>query len=349
MTKRDGVRTTVAVCLGALAASGAKAQTWSLTGPTGGDVRSLAASPREPHVVYLGTAEGVLFRSDDSGRRWNRLEPSARFSGMSIDDIVVTPAGDVLIGYWKVAGHGGGVARSADGGKSFKIYDELSGESVRALAIAPNPGAHRGGTLTSSSRERRSARTAAHQPARPPELRNVESLAVDARRSDVIYVGTGTCRGRPATAASAEGVGAGWSPTPTCSMPIDTRAATRFRHRLHGLTARRRGRMAQSRGIPRSSRRTRASRRAVRTRDMLAVTTRGPVGERRGGRAVRPARRGGIRQALVLLPGEGVCWARTLRRATQRGGGKAYALERRLLRALVAQLGPDRRSAGCSR
>src|SRR5258706_8436641 len=129
MTITSTIRTALALVLASLGASRAGAQTWSLTGPTGGDVRSLAASPREPNVVYLGTAEGVLFRSHDGGRDWRRLETDARLSGMSIDDIVVTPAGDVLIGYWKVAGSGGGVARSSDGGRSFRIFDELAGES----------------------------------------------------------------------------------------------------------------------------------------------------------------------------------------------------------------------------
>src|SRR5262245_46808861 len=107
-----------ALALGLGAHAGA-AESWSLTGPTGGDVRAFAASPREPGVVYLGTADGVLYRSDDAGARWRRLEPGPRLAGMSLDNIVVTPAGDVLIGYWRVSGEGGGVARSSDGGATF--------------------------------------------------------------------------------------------------------------------------------------------------------------------------------------------------------------------------------------
>jgi photosystem II stability/assembly factor-like uncharacterized protein len=112
-------RAILALCSLAISAGGVEPQTWTLTGPTGGDVRALAASPREPHVVYLGTAEGVLYRSDDGGRRWLRLAPGLGISGMSLDNIVVTPAGDVLVGYWRVSGEGGGVARSSDGGRTF--------------------------------------------------------------------------------------------------------------------------------------------------------------------------------------------------------------------------------------
>ena len=64
--------------IAALASPSAFAQTWVPVGPPGGDVRSLAADPRDPRVVYLGTADGILYRSDDSGRRWRRLDPGFR-------------------------------------------------------------------------------------------------------------------------------------------------------------------------------------------------------------------------------------------------------------------------------
>lgn len=186
------LRATLAFCLGAAAASSAVAQTWTLTGPTGGDVRALAVSPGQPHVVYLGTAEAVLYRSDDAGRSWRRLEPGLRLSGMSIDNIAVTPAGDVLAGYWQLAGGGGGVARSSDGGRSFKVFGDVAGESVRALTIAASdPARIVAGTLTgvfASSDGGGSWRRIS--PSGHPEIRNVESVAIDPRDPRVIYAGT---------------------------------------------------------------------------------------------------------------------------------------------------------------
>jgi len=186
------VRAALWVCSFALPASGALAQTWTLTGPTGGDVRALAASQREPHVVYLGTAEGVLYRSDDGGRRWLRLAPGLGISGMSLDNIVVTPAGDVLVGYWRVSGEGGGVARSSDGGRSFKAFDELAAESVRALAIAPSdPARIVAGTLTGVFASKDGgAFWRRISPGGHAELRNVESVAIDPRDPDIVYAGT---------------------------------------------------------------------------------------------------------------------------------------------------------------
>ena len=53
-----------AVCLAlAFSAMPAAAATWAPVGPPGGDVRSLAVDPRDPDVVYLGTADGILFRA----------------------------------------------------------------------------------------------------------------------------------------------------------------------------------------------------------------------------------------------------------------------------------------------
>lgn len=66
-----------AVLLAALVAAvpSVQAQTWVPVGPPGGDVRSLGFDPREPKRIYLGTADGVLYRSDDAGLNWGRLTP----------------------------------------------------------------------------------------------------------------------------------------------------------------------------------------------------------------------------------------------------------------------------------
>src|SRR5687767_7362522 len=102
-------------------AGSASSQTWVPVGPPGGDVRSLAADPRDPRRIYLGTANGLLYRSDDAGARWRRLTPGFPRRGVSLDDIVVDPRGHVFVGFWEVGGDGGGVAHSADGGKTFAI------------------------------------------------------------------------------------------------------------------------------------------------------------------------------------------------------------------------------------
>src|ERR1700722_2241559 len=67
------------------------AQTFQPLGPTGGDVRSLAADPSHPGTVYLGTTDGDVFASRDAGEHWVRLgrtgdDPTAVVSAMLVDE-----------------------------------------------------------------------------------------------------------------------------------------------------------------------------------------------------------------------------------------------------------------------
>ena len=117
------------------AAAPARAGHWVPVGPEGGDARGLAADPRDPRILYLGTADGTLYRSDDAGRRWARLAPGFPLRGMSLDDIVVDSRGRVLVGYWEVGGSGGGVARSLDGGHRFERLPGIEGQAAHRLAL----------------------------------------------------------------------------------------------------------------------------------------------------------------------------------------------------------------------
>src|SRR5688572_9282255 len=171
---------TAARLLGALlfvlaSVTAVRAQSWVPVGPPGGDVRALAADPRDPRRIYLGTADGLLYRSDDMGRRWQRMSPGFPQRGVSLDDIVVTPAGVLLVGYWEVQGTGGGVARSADGGRTFTILEGVRGEPVRALAVGPrNPDLVVAGSMTGVFRSLDGGRSWRRiTPEGHPDLRNV--------------------------------------------------------------------------------------------------------------------------------------------------------------------------------
>jgi photosystem II stability/assembly factor-like uncharacterized protein len=174
------------------AAPALRAQTWIPVGPPGGDVRSLAADPRDPRRIYLGTSDGLLYRSDDSGRRWQRLYPGFPSRGMSLDELVVTPAGVLLVGYWEVQGAGGGVARSTDGGRTFTLLDGIRGQPVRSLAIAAsNPYLIVAGTLNGVYRSMDGGSTWRRiTPEGHPDLRNVGSVAIDPADPQVVYIGT---------------------------------------------------------------------------------------------------------------------------------------------------------------
>lgn len=175
--------------LGALPAS---AQGWTPVGPPGGDVRSLAADPRDTRLVYLGTTNGILYRSENAGRRWRRTTPGFPLRGMSLDEIAVDPRGRVFVGYWDVAGTGGGVARSSDGGATFTLLEGIAGQSVRALALAPsNPDVLVAGTLSGVFRSENGGESWRRiSPEGHAELRNVESVAIDPLDPQVLYAGT---------------------------------------------------------------------------------------------------------------------------------------------------------------
>ena len=262
------------VCALALAAAFALPASagWEPIGPPGGDVRDIAADPRDPRVVYLGTADGALYRSEDAGLRWTRLTPGLARRGMSLDDVIVTGAGDLLVGYWAVAGTGGGVAFSGDGGRSFAAFPGLEGHSVRGLAVAPSDprvyvavaldGVFRSDDAGTTWR-RISPAVDPSQPADRPGLRNFGSVAVDPGNPDVVYAGTWRLSWK-----SADG-GKTWRLMPSGMIPdsdvmtltIDRRSPMRvYATACSGIYRSLDGAAHWSRiqGIPGSSRRTRA-------------------------------------------------------------------------------------------
>lgn len=153
-------------------------------------MRSLAADPRNPSRVYLGTAGGALYRSEDSGLSWGRLHPGFPRRNQNLDEIVVSPKGALLVAFWDTHSRGGGVAVSTDSGQTFTFG--LQGESVRALRLAPSdPNLVIAGSLSGVFSSADGGITWRRiTPLDHDELRNVESVAIDPRDPKVIYVGT---------------------------------------------------------------------------------------------------------------------------------------------------------------
>ena len=176
----------------AVIASSGWAQSWVPVGAPGGNVRVLAQDPRDPDRIYLGTVDGMLYRSDNGGEEWTRMSPGFPRRGCSLDEIEVDSHGQVFVGYREVHGQGGGVAKSTDGGKTFALLNGIDGESVRALAIAPSDqNVIAAGTLTGVFLSRDGGKSWMRvSPSGHPDLRNVESLAFDPTDPRVVYAGT---------------------------------------------------------------------------------------------------------------------------------------------------------------
>ncbi len=176
------------------AVTSACAQTWKALGPSGGDARVLAADPSRLERIFLGTADGHIFGSEDSGAHWKLLGRASTRSDAVITSIVVDPRnGNVLFAasWTRDSAAGGGVFRSMDGGRTW-IEAGLGGEAVRTLAMAPsNPDVLVAGTLRGIYRSDDASKTWQRiSPENHEELRNLDSLAIDPRNPQIIYAGT---------------------------------------------------------------------------------------------------------------------------------------------------------------
>ena len=174
---------------------------WEVTGPWGGDVRTLVAAPDNSDWFYLGTSDGQIFRSTDSAQTWRRMKPGLGERGLSIDSIVIDSHDSrvIYVGAWAVARDvDGGVFKSTDGGEHWKLLDGTKKWSVRSLAIAPsdsnivvagsaNDDPKLNGTWRSTDAGGSWARIS---PEGDKEIHNIESIAIHPRNPEVIYVGT---------------------------------------------------------------------------------------------------------------------------------------------------------------
>jgi len=284
---------------------------WIATGPEGGNVRALAADPTDPRRVFLGTPDGMLYRSEDGGRHWRRTSPGFPWRGCSLDDIAVDREGTLYVGWWEVDGAGGGVARSEDGGDTFTMLKGLDPQAVRALAIAPSdPRRIAAGTPTGVWMTRDAGNTWAHV-TETPELHDVESLAFDALDPRILYAGT-----RHLAWKTIDG-GASWQPIHTgmitdshvMTLNVSARrpddlfatACTGVYHSLDGG-----GSWKRLGGIPDSSRRTRSFTRSTGNDDLLiAGTTEGLWISEDGGARWRHTTEASMVVNAVLLEPDG--------------------------------------------
>jgi photosystem II stability/assembly factor-like uncharacterized protein len=186
------------LCLGfaalaALCAGSVQAQVWRQAGPPGGTVISLAADPNNTNKLFLGTADGHVFLSNDEGEHWQILSRIGSSQDDVITHIIVDPrdGNRLYASSWTLYSGGGGVYRSDDGGRTWNIMG-LAHETVRALAQSPtDPKLFLAGALSGVYRSTDEGATWVKiTPDNHPDLNRFDSVAFDPKDNNIIYAGT---------------------------------------------------------------------------------------------------------------------------------------------------------------
>src|SRR4051794_33319766 len=160
---------------------------WRRANLYGADVRALIIDPSNPDTLYLGTSGGEVYVSTDGAKTWQNPRGGIPFPGYVVDNLVLDRQGRLWAACWGAWG-GGVIAVSEDGGRNWTRRDAgLEDFSVRAIAIDPHDADYvLVGGLTGVYRSTDGGVTWTQI----SDQINVESIALDPRAHDRIYVVT---------------------------------------------------------------------------------------------------------------------------------------------------------------
>jgi photosystem II stability/assembly factor-like uncharacterized protein len=180
--------------LATVCAYAAGARQWTVLGPDGGDVRSLAYDPQNPDRVLLGTSTGVIFVSDDGGHNWSRFAKLGMGDDYVLDHIAFDPqrSKTIFVSAWSVQDQNAGdIFRTHNGGKDWETLPAMHGKSVRAMAISASDNkVVVAGALDGVYRSNDGGNSWQRISPNDGVVKNIESIAVDPKDPNVVYAGT---------------------------------------------------------------------------------------------------------------------------------------------------------------
>jgi photosystem II stability/assembly factor-like uncharacterized protein len=110
---------------------------WSSLGPVGGAISSMAIDPKNPEILYVGTASGRVFRSVNAGQSWQsvgKVDGIAEKLGIAVSVLVIDPTNSSTL--YAVAGS---LFKSINGGANWaRISDGIGGSQITSLVIRPD-------------------------------------------------------------------------------------------------------------------------------------------------------------------------------------------------------------------
>ncbi len=116
-------------------------------GPFTGRVSALAASPKDPNLLYAAGADGGVWRTRDGGRHWTPLTdrlPTTAMGALALDPTneKVIYAGSGEPNFANHSRYGLGLYKSTDGGDHWEVLaeDTFGGRCISGIAVDPkNP------------------------------------------------------------------------------------------------------------------------------------------------------------------------------------------------------------------
>ncbi|MBI4270562.1 MAG: hypothetical protein HY615_09525 [Candidatus Rokubacteria bacterium] len=100
------------------------------------DVMAIAAEPRDPAVLYVGTHEAGVLRSADGGRTWTAV--NAGLGGLDVHGLAIDPSTPQKL-HALVRDKGAGVYRTTEGGQKWTRVDDGPAGETKVLASVNIP------------------------------------------------------------------------------------------------------------------------------------------------------------------------------------------------------------------